>query len=343
MNDFQFYATFDVDSLASYIPAGTAVLLPASSWSRKNLAKPRIPAHITDLGADCGGFVASRIWGEYRYTLDQYVTWLRSWSPNWAATMDYCCEEELYQVTKDRQKKTTDNAWAAWKEYKDAPWAWCPTIQGFDTNEYARHVKELLPLILEMKEHYKNNSAWRVGIGTLCRRNNVVDVQEVINSVLEVLPQDIKIHLWGIKLDALRSITLGDRPFSTDSAVHHQAMYAKNEIKSLAAAAGMSMREYKIKVNLPSYITKVNAAVAESKMVTAAQSDDMMLEQARKVLRENGLTIHIRTRRNRKYIYGAWREGKKVKEISICPVSKLGSWLLNPVVQRPSSTLTVGQ
>src|SRR5579863_2603093 len=115
---YQFYATFDVDSLSAYIPAGTSVLLPASSWARKKLAKPRIPAHVTDLGADSGGFVASRIWGEYRFTLEEYVTWLRSWSPRWAATMDYCCEPELHEVTLTRQQKTTANAWKAWKMYK---------------------------------------------------------------------------------------------------------------------------------------------------------------------------------------------------------------------------------
>ena len=83
---FTFYATFDSDSECSYIPAGTSVLLPASSYARDNLRKPRLPGTIHDVAADCGGYVASRIWGEYRYSLEQYVNWLRSFSPRWAAT-----------------------------------------------------------------------------------------------------------------------------------------------------------------------------------------------------------------------------------------------------------------
>ena len=84
---FTFYATFDSDSECSYIPTGTSVLLPASSYARDNLRKPRLPGTIRDVAADCGGYVASRIWGEYRYSLEQYVNWLRSFSPRWAATM----------------------------------------------------------------------------------------------------------------------------------------------------------------------------------------------------------------------------------------------------------------
>jgi hypothetical protein len=255
--------------------------------------------------------------------------------------MDYCCEQELHEVTKVRQDKTTVNAWAAWKQYRDVSWAWCPTIQGFGTDEYKRHAIELLPLILEMKEYYKDNPAWRVGIGTLCKRSDVVGVQSVINAVMNVIPSDVQIHLWGIKLDALRSITLGSRPFSSDSAVHHQSMYAKDDIKRLAAAAGMSMREYKVKVNLPAYIAKVNAAIEESRRVTAAQGDELLIEQARGVLRGYGLTIHIHTRRNRQYVYGSWRVGKAVREVSICPVSKLTEWLVNPVVQRSGQGGTV--
>lgn len=107
---FTFYATFTVEGLCPAIPTETAVLLPASSWARIGMRPPRLPAHITERAADSGGFVASRVWGEYRYSLDQYVDWLATWQPLWAATMDYCCEPELQQVTCERQDKTTANA-----------------------------------------------------------------------------------------------------------------------------------------------------------------------------------------------------------------------------------------
>src|SRR5437660_5874825 len=169
---FTFYATFDVDSLCSYIPEDAAILLPASSWARKGMKRPAVPAHITDVAADSGGFVASRIWGDYRYTLEQYVTWLRSFHPRWCATMDFCCEPELHQVTRDRQEQTTKNALAAWNAYRSESWAWVPTIQGWTPEDYRQHASQLQPLIEEMRGYYAHNSAWRVGVGTLCHRND---------------------------------------------------------------------------------------------------------------------------------------------------------------------------
>lgn len=325
---FTFYATFDVDSLCSYIPAQTPILLPASSWAREGLKKPSIPAQITDTGADCGGFVASRVWGDYRYTLEQYAAWLHTWIPGWAATMDYCCEPELEQVTRERQERTTANAIEAWTRYKSASWAWVSTIQGWTPGDYRHHANVLKPLLLEMQRYYADNPAWRVGIGTLCHRNDVTAVQAIVNAVRDVLP-GIPLHLWGIKLDALRSIDLR-QVVSSDSAVWHGAMYAGDEIAEKAASAGMSRRAYRVKVNLPAYTEKVQQAVDESRRVHAAQDDRALLAQARAVLRSQGWTINIRTRRNRQYVYAARRNGSQIEQRSICPVSDLAQWLTRP-------------
>jgi len=320
-----FYATFDVSSLCSYIPHDTAVLLPASSWQRTGLKKPVLPASVTQRGADSGGFVASRIWGEYRYTLAQYVGWLTSWQPQWAATMDYCCERELSLVTRERQEKTTQNAWQAWRAYRSASWAWVPTVQGFAPDEYRRHAHELAPLLCEMQAQYRDNPHWRVGIGTLCRRDDVVMVQRIVDAVRAVLP-GIPLHLWGIKLDALRSIDLA-QVISTDSAVWHGAMYARDALARAARERGMSMRAYQVMVNLPAYRAKVADAVRESAHVMETQRDASILAQARAVLSVGGWTLQIRTRRNRLYTYGARRVGKRVEQRYVCPVSQLEAWL----------------
>src|SRR5216683_3085972 len=166
---YNFYATFDASNLCSYVP-DVPILLPASSWARKGLKKPALPSRVSLRAADSGGFVASRIWGEYRYSLTEYVDWLSSWSPQWAACMDYCCEPELGQVTRERQDKTTTNVYRAWQDYRATPWAWVPTIQGLEPADYLRHALELKPVIDEMQAHYQGNPAFRVGIGTLCRR-----------------------------------------------------------------------------------------------------------------------------------------------------------------------------
>src|SRR5690348_9286799 len=87
----RFYATIDstmdTPALHTVMPADVPLMLPASSWSRRRMATPRLPAHVTERAADCGGFVATFRWGDYRYTPEQYVGWLRTWQPQWAATM----------------------------------------------------------------------------------------------------------------------------------------------------------------------------------------------------------------------------------------------------------------
>ena len=112
---FDFYYTVSGDDIRDYMP-DVPVLLPASSFveQRRNgeyyLRKPNLPEHIRQRAADCGGFVASRVWGSYRYSLAQYVAWLHAWQPQWAAMMDLCCEPELEVVTRERQEQTTANA-----------------------------------------------------------------------------------------------------------------------------------------------------------------------------------------------------------------------------------------
>src|SRR5919198_5756842 len=72
-----FYATIDADSIRSYMPA-VPYLLPASSWARYQLRPVRLPRRLRHVAADCGGFVATRIWGDYRFNPTQYVSWLHT-------------------------------------------------------------------------------------------------------------------------------------------------------------------------------------------------------------------------------------------------------------------------
>jgi hypothetical protein len=89
-----FYATIDADSVRSDMPT-VPYLLPASSWARYNTRSVRLPRRLRHVGADGGGFVATRIWGDYRYSPQQYVSWLHTFRPESAAAVAYCCEDEI--------------------------------------------------------------------------------------------------------------------------------------------------------------------------------------------------------------------------------------------------------
>lgn len=256
---FTFYATIDSDSDGAYlnhVSTDTALMLPASSWQRKKLRKPRIPAHLHELAADCGGFVATKIWGDYRYTPAEYVRWLDTFGPHWAATMDYCCEPELAGVTRERQDRTTAMTRHFWRTYKHAPWVWVPTIQGWEPDDYRRHARELRPLVDDMADYYGNGAGFRVGIGTLCRRAHVRMIAAVVGIVSEELP-GVDLHLWGVKLDALKAAIALPRVVSTDSAAWSGLFGSDREEWR---ASGMKQRTWAYRIALPRYQAKVDTA-----------------------------------------------------------------------------------
>lgn len=221
-----FYATISAGWVRSYMPP-VPVLLPASSWARSGLRAPNLPSHITEAAADSGGYVATFRWGDYRYSPREYVHWLSTWRPRWAATMDYCCEPEITAskrgVVRDRQERTTENVRMFFERYRRVPWAWVPTIQGWETSDYVRHARELQSIIQKMHAYYARygredgrSVAFRVAIGSLCRRASVQQVREIARAVTREIP-GLRIHLWGVKLSAVKA-GLPETVASVDSA-----------------------------------------------------------------------------------------------------------------------------
>lgn len=263
-----FYATIARDTVRPYMPTNIRILLPASSfYDNGKLYRPVLPdAQFPDRAADCGGFVATRIWGDYRYSPQQYVDWLHTWSPSWAATMDYCCEDEITTgragMVRERQRRTTDMAHLFWNAYRGEDWIWVPTIQGWHVDEYRWHAQQMKPLIERMRAYY--GPQFRVGIGTLCRRASTLQIHQVVNAVCSELP-GLGIHLWGVKQGAVKSnIGLPTSVVSVDSAAWN-GLYGKDIEKY--RASGMREAEYAYQINLPKYIARFEAACKEPKQL----------------------------------------------------------------------------
>lgn len=212
---FTFYYTIDAGSVRDYMPS-VPVLIPASSWANRNgykglPAKPRLPAHITEIAVDPGGFVFTMIQKrDYPFSDAELVEFATAMGAQWCATKDYCCEPEITEnqgIVCDRQHKTTDAAVRIWGSHKDAPFAWVPTVQGWEVDDYRTHARALRPLVEEMSAYYQDRdgeeSAFRVGIGTLCRRASPAMIRRVVMAVAQELP-NVGFHLWGVKLTALR-------------------------------------------------------------------------------------------------------------------------------------------
>jgi hypothetical protein len=259
---FTFYATVAQSKVRSYMP-DVAYMLPASSWARVGLKAPKLPRPFRT-AADCGGFVATKIWGDYRYTPEQYVTWLESFRPEWAATMDYCCEDEITAgkpgIVLERQQRTTEMAYRFWTDYRSASWSWVPTVQGWNVEDYVRHARDLKSLIDEMRRADRYQM-FRVGIGTLCARASANMVQRVVRAVVDELP-GVPLHLWGVKLSVLQSSYSLPQVVSVDSGAWNGLFgRGRTEWKE----SGLKQAEYEFNVALPRYLNKVEAALMKPK------------------------------------------------------------------------------
>lgn len=267
-----FYATMTVDHIRPYM-ANVPVLLPASSWVRVKMRRPNLPPQVQEVAADSGGFVATFRWGgEYRYTPQQYVDWLNTFTPSWAATMDFCCEPPITDgkadVVRERQQRTTEMAYRFWSDYRDTPWTWTPTVQGWNVEDYQRHAATLRPLIEKMKAHYSADPRFRVGIGTLCARANAAMVHRFVRAVAAELP-GVPLHLWGVKLSVLKSHLALPQVVSVDSAAWIPGGLGRTgfEAKEERATLGLTQRQHAHLVALPRYLEKVERAINTPKQL----------------------------------------------------------------------------
>lgn len=258
------------------IPDDQCYLIPASSWvdkERGGLLPLTLSSHMHHRAADCGGFVAARLWhGEYRYTLAQYINWLQSGGFEWAAMMDFCCEQDSFGAVEHRQEQTTANAWRCWADHKNVAWTWVPTIQGRKVADYRRHAQEMKLLIDKMQCFYAERdgepSVFRVGIGTLCNRVDITTIRQIVQSVSEELPF-CRFHLWGVKLKILQSpIALPKQVLSCDTAAWTGRFgHGINEYKH-AASKGYTQRAYAYEQVLPRYHKRAMRAANGPKMVS---------------------------------------------------------------------------
>ncbi len=282
------YYTVTRNEIRPYMPA-VPVLVSAAGWTVAQSGKkgayrlrtPPLPTHVVARGADCGGLVATLRWGgTYRFSSDHYVSWLLKWRPLWAATFDLCCVNLSEDGTlvypgitevQRRQRYTSDMAHLFWSCYQHIPLVWCPTLQGWHPEEYALHAQALAPLLHEMHETYldmgctdeeqeQQESAFRVGIGSLCGRDPML-VHEIISTVRAIIG-DIPLHLWGTKLEFLRSPVAPGIVASLDSAAWNGLWGPEHEARR---QSGLSEALYSWTVSYPRYAQRVAAALQQPK------------------------------------------------------------------------------
>ncbi len=256
----------------------TPFLLSAASFLRQDskgccsLHPPRYLPASPWRGADCGAFTATMHWGgQYRFTPTQYLKWLSSWMPQWAAVPDLVCLSQTggnpgAAVVEARQRWTTEMAWLFWERYRDSSWCWVPTITGHSISEFEQHAQDLTDLIRQMQAYYTDPGWWndddeegqygaafRVGIGSLVGRSPTF-ILEVITRIQAIIGIDVPLHVWGAKLNVLKSGIALPGVISCDSGAWNGLFGREHEKRR---ASGLTVVEYSWQVKQPEYAYKI--------------------------------------------------------------------------------------
>lgn len=151
---------------------------------------------------DSGGFSELSMFGEWTITPEQYVDEVRAWSGEmghleWAAIMDHMCEPDILKKTggsvESHQRATIESLITLRTLAPEVKWA--PVLQGWAIDDYRRHVDAYLAAGFDLE------SEPVVGIGSVCRRQHTVEVEELI---IELARGGLNIHGFGFKTKGLK-------------------------------------------------------------------------------------------------------------------------------------------
>jgi len=171
---------------------------------------------LASLDLDSAGFVASRAYGGFPWSVAAYMDLARAFPFRRIASLDYCTEAEIAgdrEEVLDRVSRTIRAnrdclAQAADRGIVDR---FMPVIQGRSRDDYERCVDALWSAMAP---------GAIIGVGSMCRR--AITGPEGLVATFEhldrILPQEVRLHGFGVKGTALPYLKpLGHRIASIDS------------------------------------------------------------------------------------------------------------------------------
>lgn len=177
----------------------TSVPLFVSARRLRRYAK--LPAALGRWALDSGGFSELRLYGAWRTTPQQYAAEVRRWRDgigklDWAAAQDWMCEPFMLAKTgltvREHQSRTVQNYLTLRAIAPDLPFA--PVLQGWERADYLRHWDEYRAAGVHL------DAVPVVGLGSVCRRQNVGMVQELIRDLAR---RGAAVHAFGFKVQGL--------------------------------------------------------------------------------------------------------------------------------------------
>jgi hypothetical protein len=186
------------------------------------------------IALDSSGFVAMNHYGGYRWPIWDYLDFATSLRPIWWAAMDYCVEPEIarnHEQVIDRIEGTvyslakTIACVTEWNrqlpECRATPPM--PVLQGWHPADYRHCVAEIERCLLGDPAYIEGmgQDGWPplVGVGSICRRQlaGTTGLMRIIDTLENLLPGHVKLHLFGIKSAGLKQLRDRPRIASVDS------------------------------------------------------------------------------------------------------------------------------
>lgn len=173
-----------------------------TGWSIGQLANA---TGLHSLCLDSAGFSAMLTYGGYPWTIDDYIRLAAAYPFRWWASLDYCVEHQVAgdrDEVLDRISRTIRANIECRLRADDAGILanFMPVIQGRVPCDYERCADALSGTI---------ERAGLVGVGSMCRRpiHGPEGLMAVVDHLDRVLPPRLRMHLFGVKGDALPYLT----------------------------------------------------------------------------------------------------------------------------------------
>lgn len=194
---------------------GAPILISANALTRRHLDYYRTPTHAMLNGRpaalDSAGFVATMIYGDYIQPRAAYVALAGSYSWDWWAARDFCCEPQIARnraTVLERVQRTVAELAECRREAEEQGVSMpMPVLQGWLPDDYKRCADMMgaLPTL--------------VGVGSVCRRpmGGRDGLINVVDALDYHLPPHVTLHMFGVKGPGITELRGHPRIASVDS------------------------------------------------------------------------------------------------------------------------------
>lgn len=192
--------------------------------------------HELDFALDSAGYTAMKLWqtkgrqagigGVFPWTYEQYIELALTVGAAWWSQPDLCCEPE---IARDRQEvdyriratatflEGSLRVVDSWSQQFGAALARpVPIIQGWTAEDYSRS----LDLMLQVWARWGDAPPPLIGLGSVCRRHlnhPGHGLLAIITALEPQLPKGSRLHLFGVKGNALSALKMFPSIASVDS------------------------------------------------------------------------------------------------------------------------------